>query len=41
MGTRREFKEYQGKDIGVLLLRKLGSIKNKGLKANRLVEGNK
>ena len=41
MGTRREFKKYQGKDIGVLPPRKSGSIKNKGLKVNKLVEGNR
>ena len=41
MGTRREFKEYQGKDIGISPLRKLDSIKNKRLKVNGLVEGNR
>ena len=41
MGTRREFKEYQGKDIGILPLKKSGSNKNKGLKVNRLVKGNR
>ena len=40
MGTRREFKEYQGKDIGILLLKKLSSIEKEGLKVNRLVKGN-
>ena len=41
MGIKKKFKEYQGKDIGVLPLRKLNSIKNKRLKVNRLVEGNR
>ena len=40
MGTRREFKEYQGENIGVFLLRKSDCIKNKELKVNRLVKGN-
>ena len=40
MGTRKESKKYQGKDIDILPLKKSGSIKNKGLKANRLVKGN-
>ena len=40
MGTRTEFKECQGKDIGILPLKKLGSSKNEGSKANKLVKGN-
>ena len=41
MGTRREFKEYQGKDIGISPPKKSGSIENEGLKVNRLVKGNR
>ena len=39
--TRREFKTFYRKGIGVLLKIILGNIKKKGLKIKELVKGNK
>ena len=41
MGTRREFKTFYRKGIGVLLKITSGNIKKKGLKTKELVKGNK
>ena len=41
IGTRREFKTFYKKGIGVLLKITLGNIKKKGLKIKELVKGNK
>ena len=38
--TRREFKIFYKKDIGVLLEITLGNIKKEGLKTKKLVKGN-
>ena len=40
IGTRREFKIFYKKGIGVLLLSKLGNIKKEGLKTEELVKSN-
>ena len=41
IGTKREFKIFYKKGIGVLLKIILGNIKKKGLKIKELVKGNK
>ena len=41
IGTRREFKIFYKKGIGVLLKITLGNIKKKGLKTKELVKGDK
>ena len=41
IGTKREFKIFYRKGIGVLLKTTSGNIKKKGLKIKELVEGNK
>ena len=41
IGTRREFKIFYKKGIGVLLKITLGNIKKKGLKLKELAKGNK
>ena len=39
IGTRKEFKIFYGKGIGVLLKITSGNIKKKGLKIKELVKG--
>ena len=41
IGTRREFKIFYKKGIGVLLKITLGNIKKEGLKIKELVKGNR
>ena len=41
IGTKREFKTFYRKSIGVLLKITLSNIKKKRLKIKELVEGNK
>ena len=41
IGTRREFKIFYRKDIGVLSKITLGNIKKEGLKIKELVKGNR
>ena len=41
IGTKREFKTFYKKGIGVLLKITSGNIKKKGLKIKELVKGNK
>ena len=41
IGTRREFKIFYKKGIGVLLKITLGNIKKKGLKTKELVKGDR
>ena len=41
IGTKREFKTFYRKSIGVLLKIILGNIKKEGLKTKELVKGNK
>ena len=40
IGTKREFKIFYKKNIGILLSSKLGNIEKKRLKIKELVKGN-